>query len=123
MLDQTGLNQVNNNTLPQPQYASFDNRGMPSVMLAACGSLWRCSSAAALAATLRLQQSRVRSLCVTVALAHRCVRCRRLHMLHDIAAGMAYLHSRNYMHGDLRTPNVFVATDGHAKIGDFGFAR
>ncbi|KAL6750590.1 kinase-like domain-containing protein [Haematococcus lacustris] len=48
---------------------------------------------------------------------------RRLQMLHDVAAGMSYLHSRNYMHGDLRTPNVFVAADGHVKIGDFGFAR
>lgn len=44
-------------------------------------------------------------------------------MLHDIAAGMAYLHSRSYLHGDLRTPNIFVASDGHVKIGDFGFAR
>ena len=27
------------------------------------------------------------------------------------------------MHGDLRSPNVFVAQDGHAKVGDFGFAQ
>eukprot|EP00955_Chlamydomonas_euryale_P106071 365679-Chlamydomonas_euryale.AAC.31 len=44
-------------------------------------------------------------------------------MLHNIAAGMAYLHSRSYVHGDLRSPNVFVGLDGHVKIGDFGFAR
>jgi serine/threonine protein kinase len=44
-------------------------------------------------------------------------------MLHDVAAGMAYLHARSYTHGDLRTPNIFVASDGHVKIGDFGFAR
>lgn len=43
--------------------------------------------------------------------------------LQDIAAGMAYLHSRNYIHGDLRSPNVFVTEDQHLKIGDFGFAR
>ena len=48
---------------------------------------------------------------------------RRLQMLHNVAAGMAYLHSRNYVHGDLRSPNVFVGLDGHVKIGDFGFAR
>uniref|UniRef100_A0A7R9VE76 Protein kinase domain-containing protein n=1 Tax=Chlamydomonas euryale TaxID=1486919 RepID=A0A7R9VE76_9CHLO len=48
---------------------------------------------------------------------------RRLQMLHNIAAGMAYLHSRSYVHGDLRSPNVFVGLDGHVKIGDFGFAR
>ena len=44
-------------------------------------------------------------------------------MLHNVAAGMAYLHSRNYVHGDLRSPNIFVGLDGHVKIGDFGFAR
>lgn len=27
------------------------------------------------------------------------------------------------MHGDLRSPNVFVASDGHAKVGDFGLAQ
>ncbi|KAG2495761.1 hypothetical protein HYH03_006010 [Edaphochlamys debaryana] len=48
---------------------------------------------------------------------------KRLVMLQDIAAGMAYLHSRNYIHGDLRSPNVFVTEDQHLKIGDFGFAR
>lgn len=36
---------------------------------------------------------------------------------------MAYLHSRTYIHGDLRSPNVFVTEDQHLKIGDFGFAR
>ena len=30
---------------------------------------------------------------------------------------------RSYVHGDLRSPNVFVALDGHAKVGDFGFAQ
>ncbi|GIM07965.1 hypothetical protein Vretimale_12047, partial [Volvox reticuliferus] len=48
---------------------------------------------------------------------------KRLIMLKDIAAGMAYLHSRDYIHGDLRSPNVFVTEDQHLKIGDFGFAR
>ncbi len=59
---------------------------------------------------------------VLVLVLHYSVR-RRLQMLHDIAAGMAYLHSRSYVHGDLRTPNIFVASDGHVKIGDFGFAK
>ncbi|GFR45345.1 hypothetical protein Agub_g6714 [Astrephomene gubernaculifera] len=48
---------------------------------------------------------------------------KRLIMLQDMAAGMSYLHSRNYIHGDLRSPNVFVSEDQHLKIGDFGFAR
>ena len=33
-------------------------------------------------------------------------------MLHDVAAGMMYLHSRQFVHGDLRSPNLFVARDG-----------
>lgn len=34
-----------------------------------------------------------------------------------------YLHNRNFVHGDLRSPNLFVASDGHIRIGDFGFCR
>jgi serine/threonine protein kinase len=37
---------------------------------------------------------------------------RRLEMLHDVAAGMMYLHKRHYVHGDLRSPNLFVGLDG-----------
>jgi hypothetical protein len=37
---------------------------------------------------------------------------RRLQMLHDVAAGMSYLHGRNVAHGDLRSPNLFVGADG-----------
>jgi serine/threonine protein kinase len=48
---------------------------------------------------------------------------RRLNMLHTVAAGMAHLHRRRVVHGDLRTANLFVCKDGHVKIGDFGFAR
>lgn len=44
-------------------------------------------------------------------------------MLHDVAAGMMFLHTRNYVHGDLRSPNLFVGTDGQVKIGDFGFVK
>ncbi len=47
----------------------------------------------------------------------------RLGMLHAVAAGMAFLHSRNVVHGDLRTANLFVCKDGNVKIGDFGFAK
>lgn len=48
---------------------------------------------------------------------------RRLMMLHDVAAGMSYLHGRNHIHGDLRSPNLFVGADGKVKIGDFGFTK
>jgi serine/threonine protein kinase len=37
---------------------------------------------------------------------------RRLEMLQDVAAGMAYLHSRNCVHGDLRSQILFVGQDG-----------
>ncbi|GFR47935.1 hypothetical protein Agub_g9738 [Astrephomene gubernaculifera] len=47
----------------------------------------------------------------------------RLCMLHDLAAGMSYLHSQGYLHGDLRSPNVFVAQQDRVKIGDFGYAK
>lgn len=39
-------------------------------------------------------------------------------MLHDVAAGMSYLHGRNHIHGDLRSPNLFVGADGKVKIGE-----
>jgi hypothetical protein len=35
----------------------------------------------------------------------------------------SYLHSRGFVHGDLRSPNLFVASDGRLKIGDFGFCQ
>ena len=38
-------------------------------------------------------------------------------------AGPRHLHSRDYIHGDLRSPNLFVTSDGGIKIGDFGCAR
>ncbi|MEW5320087.1 MAG: hypothetical protein WDW38_011188 [Sanguina aurantia] len=47
----------------------------------------------------------------------------RLQMLRDIASGMSYLHMRNYIHGDLRSPNVLLSSEGHCKIADFGFAK
>jgi DNA-binding helix-hairpin-helix protein with protein kinase domain len=37
---------------------------------------------------------------------------RRLEMLHDVAAGMSYLHGKDHVHGDLRSPNLFVGADG-----------
>lgn len=37
---------------------------------------------------------------------------RRLKMLHDVACGVLYLHSRCYVHGDLRSPNLYVTESG-----------
>ncbi|CAN0245699.1 unnamed protein product, partial [Scytosiphon promiscuus] len=41
----------------------------------------------------------------------------------DICAGMAFLHSKNTIHGDLKSANVLLDGDGRAKIADFGTSR
>eukprot|EP00884_Botryococcus_braunii_P023403 jgi/Botrbrau1/9747/Bobra.0388s0034.1 len=41
----------------------------------------------------------------------------------DIARGMAYLHSQRVLHLDLKSGNVLLTTDGHAKIADVGIAQ
>lgn len=42
----------------------------------------------------------------------------------DIAKGLHYLHSRNIIHMDLKTPNVLLTAEkDHAKISDFGLAE
>merc|ERR1712200_361260 len=41
----------------------------------------------------------------------------------QIAAGMAYLESQNYIHRDLAARNVLVGDNNVVKIADFGLAR
>ncbi|CAM9774536.1 unnamed protein product, partial [Scytosiphon promiscuus] len=41
----------------------------------------------------------------------------------DICAGMAFLHSKDTIHGDLKSANVLLDGGGRAKIGDFGTSR
>ncbi|KAJ7508890.1 kinase-like domain-containing protein [Mycena galericulata] len=43
-------------------------------------------------------------------------------LLFQTAQGLAYLHSQNIVHGDLRGGNVLIDDDGHARLADFGLA-
>ncbi|KLO16844.1 kinase-like protein [Schizopora paradoxa] len=40
-----------------------------------------------------------------------------------IAYGLAYIHSRGIVHGDIRGPNILINDDGEPCISDLGFAR
>lgn len=41
----------------------------------------------------------------------------------DLCAALAYAHQRQLIHADFKPGNVFVNTDGSAKVLDFGIAR
>lgn len=40
----------------------------------------------------------------------------------NICLGLEHMHSKDILHRDLKTLNVFMTKDLMAKIGDFGFA-
>ncbi|KAJ7760609.1 kinase-like domain-containing protein [Mycena maculata] len=42
--------------------------------------------------------------------------------LFETAQGLAYLHSQNIVHGDLRGGNVLIDNGEHAQLADFGLA-
>ncbi|EKM55787.1 uncharacterized protein PHACADRAFT_256669 [Phanerochaete carnosa HHB-10118-sp] len=45
------------------------------------------------------------------------------HLLAGAADGMAYLHGKNVIHGNLKGANILVSSNGEALITDFGLAK
>lgn len=48
---------------------------------------------------------------------------RALAVVREVAAALQYVHSKRYVHRDVKPGNVLVRTDGHLKLGDFGLAQ
>lgn len=44
-------------------------------------------------------------------------------MSKQILQGLAYLHSKNVAHRDLKPPNILVNAEGVVKVADFGLAK
>lgn len=41
----------------------------------------------------------------------------------QIVHAIQYVHTKNILHRDLKTQNIFLTKDGYAKLGDFGISR
>jgi serine/threonine protein kinase len=47
------------------------------------------------------------------------IRC----IISQIVEGLDHIHSQGYMHRDVKPSNIYLMTDGTAKIGDFSISR
>ena len=47
----------------------------------------------------------------------------KIHIMHQVCDGMAYVHEQEIVHRDLKPGNIHVLPDGHIKIMDFGLVR
>lgn len=41
----------------------------------------------------------------------------------EIVIALEYMHENGVMHRDLKTENVLISSDGHAKLTDFGVSK
>jgi len=44
-------------------------------------------------------------------------------ILHQVAVGLAYLHTQDIMHRDVKSSNVLLTADLNAKVSDFGISK
>ena len=49
--------------------------------------------------------------------------CRGKSIALDIARGLTYLHSRNILHLDIKSPNILLTKKFDSKISDIGLGR
>ena len=43
-------------------------------------------------------------------------------VLSELSSGLAYIHSNNFLHLDIKPSNILITADGSLKIADFGMS-
>ncbi len=46
-----------------------------------------------------------------------------LRVVRDVLSGLAFAHGKGFVHRDIKPANILIASDGAAKLADFGIAR